>query len=160
MFFPPRLRLLLRRRRASLQARWVEETRLPASRRVCWLCCRRRSGPRWRVGGGVGEGVEDLLRQRGAQGVVERAQAELGEGLVEAGDAGAVEGVAELLPGLLGGGAELAPVEQDGVLIAAQVEVKPLVVEVGGAAEVLEAAGGVALGEEDGVVGREREGVA
>jgi hypothetical protein len=58
-------------------------------------------------------------------------------------------GLAEAVPGILGGGAELAPVEQNDVLVAAQVEGEAVVVEVGGAAQVFEAAGGVAVGEDD-----------
>ena len=54
-------------------------------------------------------------------------EAEVGHGLVDGVDAGAAERVAEAVPGLLGGGAEFAPVWRHDVLVGAEVEgQKPL----------------------------------
>ncbi len=47
------------------------------------------------------------------------AEAHVEERFVEVGDAGALKLIAEAVPGPLGGGVEVAPVEQDDVLVAA-----------------------------------------
>ena len=69
-------------------------------------------------GGNRGEGLDVVGADRLTEGCVEGAETELGEGLVDGVDPRSVEGVAEAIPGMLGGGAEDAPVHEDGVLVA------------------------------------------
>jgi hypothetical protein len=69
-------------------------------------------------------------RQAGARGriqlqpkrIVHRPQFQIHQRIVEIGNAASVELVAEPVPGLLGGGAQLAPVEKDVALVGVQID--------------------------------------
>ena len=91
-----------------------------ALRLGCGLLAGRGGGA-----GGLGEfseHVDEAGLEGGAEGVVERAELEIDEGVVEAGHAAAGELVAEAVPGPLGGGAEFAPVEKDVALVGVEIE--------------------------------------
>jgi hypothetical protein len=79
---------------------------------------------------------------------VDGAKFEVDEGVVDRGNARAVELGAKAIPGLLGGGVEFAPVEQDVALVGVEVEGEAVAGEAFRGAQVFEAGERVAEGED------------
>ena len=80
------------------------------------------SGDGARVLGQIGEQTHDAGSSSEAQRIVHGPQFEADERIFEVGNAAAVELIAEAVPGLLGRGAQLAPVEKDVALVGVQIE--------------------------------------
>jgi hypothetical protein len=71
--------------------------------------------------GKVGEQAHDTGASA-RRAIVDGAEFEVDERVVERGNAAAVELIAEPVPGLLGGGVQFAPVEKDMALVGVQIE--------------------------------------
>src|ERR1700733_4968767 len=89
--------------------------------------------------------------------LVKRAEEEPGEGLVYAVDAFSIQYVVEVVPRMFRGGSKFAPVEKDHILIAAEIEAHAAAVQIGCAAKVFESGGGVAIGNDDRILGGQGE---
>ncbi len=92
-----------------------------------------------------------------AERVMNWAEFEVDEGVVEAGNASAVELIAEPIPGVRGGGMQLSPIEKDVALVGVEVEREAAIGEGFGAAQVLETGERIAEGEDGAVIARQAE---
>jgi hypothetical protein len=80
--------------------------------------------------GEVGEGLDDAGLEQLAESVVDGAEFEVDELIVEAWDAAAIQSIAQAVPGFVFGGVEFAPVEEDMGLVGVQIEGEAAVAKV------------------------------
>ena len=85
-------------------------------------------------------------------------QFETDQRVFEIGNAAAVEGIAEPVPGVLRRGAQLAPIEKDVALVGMELEGEAAVEQIVGAAEIFEAGERVAAGNDRRRIAAERRG--
>ena len=110
-----------------------------------------------RTNGGVfgefGEIAHQRRIQQTAKRIVRGTQLKTDESVFETRNAAAGQMVAEAVPGLLGGGAQLAPVEKDVALVGVQFDGEAVLGQVDGAAQILQPGQGIAIGKDDRGIG-------